>query len=490
MPAPRLMVIGLDSVSLTLLNHFAAACPAIHRLLERGVSGRAIPCFPVYTPTNWAALATGAGPAVTATAGWHNERFGEHLSTFDRRAIPCDTIFDTASRLGRHSLAIAYPGAHPPASPRVQTLAPLDRGLASNCLVPGKILAITWAGKEAFAFPLLRAPGATSGAAAAKAVGATEDGGTLAGSERQAAVQDVGATLRRAGRGWTLAVDGRRGAPLALAADTWSAPLALRVQVPGRPGRGVLRVMVFDRGRRLAVSELYDVGALGTPSRLARQVLAQLGPPTEHSVFYTQTIADFNHQRRDAAMTARARADLEAQADWIVAAATLAHKLQPFDVFYHHFHYPDNALHTYLQPLSGSPAFAPAQHKAARAAMRLCLGVCDRLVGGLLRLAGPETTVLLVSDHGNVPNRYKCNLQRRLMDTGLLALMPDGSIDWGETIAYPGRVGTWINLITASGSAYEAAQARVVDALLDWKTPAGERVVALALRRKDAHLLG
>jgi hypothetical protein len=37
---------------------------------------------------------------------------------------------------------------------------------------------------------------------------------------------------------------------------------------------------------------------------------------------------------------------------------------------------------------------------------------------------------------------------------------------------------------------YEELQRKVIDALLDWKTPAKERVIALALRRKDSHMLG
>jgi predicted AlkP superfamily phosphohydrolase/phosphomutase len=77
MHQPRLMVIGLDSVSLTLLDRFKNSCPNIQAFLRRGASGRALPCFPVYTPTNWAALSTGADSSTTGAEGWYNEEAGK-----------------------------------------------------------------------------------------------------------------------------------------------------------------------------------------------------------------------------------------------------------------------------------------------------------------------------------------------------------------------------------------------------------------------------
>lgn len=105
MRKPKLMVIGLDSVSLTLLDAFADHCPAIRRLMRTGACGHAIPEFPVYTPTNWAALCTGASSSTTGAEGWHNTAAGRRLGTFDRRAITCETIFDSAARAGMRTLA-------------------------------------------------------------------------------------------------------------------------------------------------------------------------------------------------------------------------------------------------------------------------------------------------------------------------------------------------------------------------------------------------
>ncbi|MFB3894165.1 MAG: alkaline phosphatase family protein [Phycisphaerae bacterium] len=493
MKKPKLMVIGLDSISLTLLDKFAACTPNIRRLMRGGTSGRALPCFPVYTPTNWAALSTGADPGATAAAAWRNECAGRELSTFDRRAIPCDTIFDSAARAGLTTLAISYPSAHPTASPRNMVLAPLDRGLVSNSLVPGRIIEAPPGKDAAFEFDLLQTPAALSGASAAKAAGATEDGAEAAsGAKRRASAGKVRARIRRTGRAaWALCISPAGEPVYELQDGRWSEPIRVDIAAPGRPGRCTVRVMVFDAGRRIAISEAYDVGALGKPAALAQKVLNRLDPPVEHSVFYTAMSDLFAKGVEDKAITDMTRRDMTAQADWIVAAAAMVQKARPFDVFYLHHHYPDSVLHHCLSAAEGLRPYTPKQHRLAREAIAMCLRICDRLVGGLMRLAGPKTTVLLVSDHGNVSNRYSCSLLRRLVETGLTRLDSHGKPDRARSQAWPDRVGTWVAVNAKAGTQrYARIQEKVIDALLDWRGKDGKRVVALALRRKDSHVLG
>jgi hypothetical protein len=461
--------------------------------MRRGVAGRALPCFPIYTPTNWAALSTGAEPAVTFAAGWHNEAAGVHLSTFDRRAIPCDTIFDAAQRARLETLAMAYPSAYPTKGAGNMVLMPLDRGLVSNCLVPGKVVETEFDSSGRFDFDLLDRPAALSAAAMAKIVGATEDGAAVSGRKRKVKAGKVRAYVFDVGRGrWALGfAAAAERARIKLECEKWSQPIRVDVAAEGRPGRCVVRVMIFDGGKRLAVSEAYDVGALGRPAALANEVYRKIGPPTEHSPLYKEMTMMFHRGNGDATMTRLARADLTAQADWIVRAAAHVQKARPFDIFYLHHHYPDSMLHTSLAAAEGSPAFTRKQRAAARAAARMCLEICDGLVAGLLKLAGPKTTVLLVSDHGNVPNRYSINLQRRLIDAGLMVTNRDGSVSRKRSLARPGKIWTWITVnAPRGGEKYHKIQREVIDALLDWKAPDGERVVAVALKRKDSHLLG
>src|SRR5690606_12148826 len=63
----RLVVIGFDSISLSVLQEFVrrGALPTVARLIEQGCVTQTWPCFPMETGTNWASLATGASPWVT-----------------------------------------------------------------------------------------------------------------------------------------------------------------------------------------------------------------------------------------------------------------------------------------------------------------------------------------------------------------------------------------------------------------------------------------
>lgn len=66
----------------------------------------------------------------------------------------------------------------------------------------------------------------------------------------------------------------------------------------------------------------------------------------------------------------------------------------------------------------------------------------DRVVGEVLERAGPNTTVLVMSDHGFAPYDRKVNLNSWLESRGYLALAeergdgPLGHIDWSRTQAY------------------------------------------------------
>ena len=102
----KLMLIGLDSISLELMEHYTDPdrTPHLVQLINEGMRGRALCSLPAYTPTNWAALATGAHPGATGASGWHRVVDGRRLSTFDRRALACDTIWDACARQGIRSL--------------------------------------------------------------------------------------------------------------------------------------------------------------------------------------------------------------------------------------------------------------------------------------------------------------------------------------------------------------------------------------------------
>ena len=148
----KLIVLGLDAVSLPLIERFAkeGALPHIQRLMEDGSANKALSCLPAYTPNNWATIATGAWPGTHGAGNWYDNKPGDPedrqpLSTFDSRAITAQTIWEAGEKAAMRSLVIAYPGSHPSRLKVGFIVAPLNRRLAASTheglvQVPGQIL--------------------------------------------------------------------------------------------------------------------------------------------------------------------------------------------------------------------------------------------------------------------------------------------------------------------------------------------------------------
>ncbi|HUT74973.1 MAG TPA: alkaline phosphatase family protein [Armatimonadota bacterium] len=522
---PRAIVIGIDSVSMKLLERFAAegCLPHIADVMQRGAALPAMSCIPAYTPTNWATLATGAWPGTHGAGNWFDLAPTDPpgrtpMSTFDSRAITAETIWEAAERQGLTSLAIAYPGSSPSRLERGMVVAPLPAGLMSLDLVAG--CEYGWGVDKPQMTPLTPEPAggrpaptagslaallpvAEAGPRSAAAVGAVEDGADAV--EGEIAPSDglvLRLVARRGAAGYerVLIYDGdENAAPAAeMGVGEWSGWLIR--EFPGRSGAqpASLRFKLLELspdGKRLRLlrSAVYPTTGFTEPAALASELVQAVGPYFEHAAM-TQS-ADADSYRESV------YEEMEYQVDWHARAA--AHLLETvgWDLFYNHWHFPDTVMHKFLSRADpDSPHYAPDRASACLGVLRRAYELCDRLVGGLRALAGPDTLVAVVSDHGNASNRYVCHLERRLQEAGLLRRIgpaDDAPIDWTKTLAYPhGMFQVNVNLRgraphgVVAPEHYERVQEQVIDALYDWRADNGRRAVALALKHRDAALVG
>jgi predicted AlkP superfamily phosphohydrolase/phosphomutase len=186
-----------------------------------------------------------------------------------------------------------------------------------------------------------------------------------------------------------------------------------------------------------------------------------------------------------------------------------------------------------------SPRHDPRASAQRRGAVAAVYEALDAACGALRAAMGAEAAVFVVSDHGaGGAARRVVHLNRRLEEAGLLAfgrgsdglaraaraaalrLLPPrvrelafrrlrlaaarvesaarfGGIRWANTAAFSEEAntqpGVWINLAgrEAAGAVapadYERARSDVIAALLDWKLPDGEPVVARARRREEVY---
>jgi len=522
---PRAIVVGVDALSAKLLYRLAGegCLPHVAQLMSRGAALHAMSCIPAYTPTNWATLTTGAWPGTHGAGLWHDVTVSDPpgrrpISTFDSRALTAETIWDSAERQGLTSLIIAYPGSYPSRLERSMIVAPLPEGLLSWDLLPGAEYGVGVRRPGAVELklePAVRWRGAPPGSLQttivvkeagprqAEAVGAVEDGAAPAAHDK---ALSQGLALRlllpRGASGYERAALFDAAGSEAPAADIrpgeWS-PWLIRdfpTDAGSRPAsvRFKLLELAPDATRlRLLRSAVYPTTGFTHPPELSPELIRSAGPYFEHAAMaHHVDFATYEESVYD---------EMEYQVDWHVRVAEHLLATRGWDLFYNHWHFPDTVQHHFMsQADPDSPHYDRAHADRYLGVLRRSYELSDRLLGGLMRLAGPETHVALVSDHGNASNKHVCHLERRLRETGLLRRAGDADddpIDWPNTLAYPfGGFMVNVNLRgrEAHGSVDPAQHERVVhqiiDALLDWKTDDGLRPVALALRKEDAPLIG
>ena len=521
---PRAIVVGVDALSMKLLERFVAEgdMPNAAALMARGAALHALPCLPAYTPTNWATLATGAYPGTHGAGNWDDAAPTDpprrkRMSTFDSRAITAETIWEAAERHDLVSLIIAYPGSYPSRLKRGMIVAPLPAGLWSWDLAPGREYCAGVESPGAVPLTLESAegwPGAPKGSLAARLpvveagsrkasrVGAVEDGAAEADGVEQTRGAALRLLLPRGAAGFDRALlfgDDDQTRPVAeVLPNEWSDWVIRDLPTNAGPRPASMRFKLLelsaDGGRlRLLRSAAYPTTDFCEPATLSADLVAAVGPYFEHA-------AQANSSD-PAVYGGSVYEEMEYQADWHVKAAAHLLETRGWDLFYNHWHFPDTAQHHFLsQADPDSLHYDPRQADVYLGVLRRAYQLSDRLLGGLMELAGPETYVALVSDHGNVSNRYVCHLDRRLREAGLLRRLgptDDDPIDWANTRAYQhGGFQINVNLrgreahgIVAPGD-FERVQREIIDALYDWRTAEGLRPVAFALKKKDAALVG
>jgi predicted AlkP superfamily phosphohydrolase/phosphomutase len=172
---------------------------------------------------------------------------------------------------------------------------------------------------------------------------------------------------------------------------------------------------------------------LSWPRDWSAQLAAETGP------FYTQGMPE---DTKALAAGVLSDQDFQAQAELIfeeerrLLAAQLARR--DSGLLFHYFSVIDQLSHIYYRALEpdAPPALARHKHVLPRFYARI-----DQVIGEV-RAAAPEATVLVMSDHGFAPYKFKVNLNTWLLREGYLTLQTPpasgqlGHIDWTHTQAY------------------------------------------------------
>ena len=182
-----------------------------------------------------------------------------------------------------------------------------------------------------------------------------------------------------------------------------------------------------------------------------------------------------------------------------------------YEIIFSHLHNIDAQEHMHLKYLAPRPG-GKLTPEEAELCVRRVYQQTDRYIGQFLHLLDEGWTVLIVSDHGLVAPEHEPLMLgdgigvsvRLLEELGFTALKKDENgndtyqIDWSHTRAINSRANhIYINLkgrdphgIVEPSDKYDVEE-ELITALYGYKHPqTGRRIVAMALRNKDAVLLG
>ncbi len=496
----RVIAVGLDAVSFRFLRWLMSRhdLPAFRHFFTRGAANPLLPAMPAWTPTNWATLMTGALPGTHSAVGWSVRAGDAELSTFDSRAITAETIFEAAARAGIRSAAIHYPATMPRRTEMELMIDGFGQPAYGSC---------PWEISPAQCYTNLDVPKAVSiQLSPASGWANAPSAAALLEAPVDIVPKAEGETLRL----WLLLLNDGSGfsralicqaknasAPLAdLRPGQWSQWLTLQLNGPSGPTEATVRFKLIelspDASRlRLFRTQAFPVTGWTDPPDLGPKLIDTLGPYIEHASLVASTFG-WVDENTDLELAAE-------QINWI--ARCFIHLCEDYDVrlAYCHWHLPDNAGHHLLARVDPtSPHYDPEKAPAAEQLIARVYSLADRALQKLLDWADDRTYIAVISDHGHAPDRWACDLNRRLAEVGLLKFEDEatGKVDRSASKAWGQNLTVTVNLQGRQPSGivppedYEKIQQQIIDALLDWRAPDGSRVVALALPRQHAHIVG
>jgi len=527
----KICAFGMDGFIVPMMKKFVAegVLPNFARIMKEGTVNQTSPSFPVWTPTNWATLSTGAHTGTHGTTRWDVEAAsGERIDSFHGDAVNAERIWSALEREGLKSVALHYPAAHPTGLNLGWVLDGFGHpGYANTEFEVSAAQSYTTdlkAGLPEESYRLGHDGTALDQAQPAIArippPSPAEEWVNLPASHAQPLASRLHILSRVGGDAATfhiLLLDSRgvgydkvvicreRDGSTRMAeaqVGQWSDWAIESFKMGERDQRASLRFKLLalsPDGRRFKLyrTQVTYADGFGFPDDLSGELIERFGPYQEHASMepYTTGMTDFD----------TALEECEYQGLWFADVANYVLRAKGCSLFYCHWHLYDYLNHIHLNDVDPvCPAYDSDTSDVAMNYFRRAYQVGDRVLGRIWATAGADTYVGVLSDHGACPDVRIANIRKFLHDRGFLALR-DGSegveedevrvdeIDWEGTRAYlKDTKGFDIFINAERGSQkFEQTERELLLALRTWvDDEVGRTPIAVALPKRDAYLLG
>ncbi len=497
--AKRAMLIGIDSMMIKRLDKFAAEgrLPHLKRLMDRGVSSRAYPTIPTVTDPNWTTIATGAD------SGTH----GVYVMKFNSTLCKAEWIWQAAERVGKKSIVLRYPGGWPP---------PIENGITMESGAPAGSVGVVSFSKlytnehhTRFTGDALRGPRLEPVQVDLQPASGWRN---VPESKRPALAADVPCYANDGGHGYTfhmlVLADGDgydrvilnstedASAPEAdMRMGEWSPFITKPFECKAGVREAACRFKIINLSPDAAQFTLYRSQVHATegftyPDSLAKELTDHCGPYYDNPNRLFLALGWFDHYYEEVDYHTR----------WMAKAAEYLTERHDWTLYFTQCHCPDYAEHEWLggiDPLSGR--YSDAEAEKWWDAYRGVYELMDAHVGRLVEIAGDDTAIVVVSDHGHIILRRRVLAGNALVDAGLMAVDEAGRVDASQSqvLPAPGHGFLRVNMKgrepegVVEPADYETVRERVIAALfgiVDEET--GLRPIAVALRTEEAGVLG
>jgi len=466
--AARLIVLGIDGMDPHLLREYMqrGEMPNFARLAQRGGFTELATTFPPQSPVAWSTVITGLGPGGHGIFDFihrdpatlrpylstsavdpplHQIRLGQWLlpltSARPRLLRQGKAFWQVLDEHRVPATVVRMPANFPPAPTRARTLA----GMGTPDLLGGY---------GTFSFytddPFLPAGDVNGGRVYHVALQASRIDATLEGPPNPFRRDHAPVTS-----GFSVFVDEKEpaaridlaGRRIVLRQGEWSEWVPVWFDlIPHVQGVAAICRFYLKEVRpnfRLYVSPLNldparPATAISTPAGYSRELARDCGP------FYTQGIAEDTKALSSGVLS---EAEYLQQARLVLdeEMRLFERELRRFQqgLFFYYFSTLDENGHMLWRSTERPAAGAPAG-QATAATLEDLYREMDRALGKALAACDPNTTVVVLSDHGFAPFARSFNVNAWLAEHGYLAMRPEGvagaefpaNIDWARTRAY------------------------------------------------------
>ncbi|MXX14062.1 MAG: hypothetical protein F4Z86_11540 [Gemmatimonadetes bacterium] len=524
----KIIAYGMDGFITPMMKYFAdeGVIPTFKRLLDEGAVNETFPSFPVWTPTNWATLSTGAHTGTHSVTRWRVEVApGERINSFHGRANNAQRLWNALEREGLKGVALHYPAAHP-------------SGVEKGYVIDG----FGHPGHASTDYEIAAAQAYTTAEHVEEIVEMDHDGTAV--RRRQRSIEPIPALSPA--DGWTnlpqsaapplastIEIHARLGGDInrfhllvfasansgydtlrvcrsqnssdhiaETSTGSWSNWAIEPFSIEGRDQRASVRFKLLELepdGSHLKLyrSQITYSDGFTYPDDLADELIQRFGPYQEHASMtpYTSGMTDYD----------TALEECEYQGLWFADVANYMLHEKDASFFICHWHLYDYINHIHLDGVDPvCPAYDPDKADDVMHLFRKAYIVGDKILKRMWDAADDTTYVGVLSDHGASPDVRIANIRKFLHDTGFTVLKEDASdgverdevlereIDFEKTRAYlkdDKGFDIWIN--AEPGPKFDEIERDVLLALRTWvDEEIGRNVVAIALPRRDAYILG